>query len=75
MAIVGAADADLGQVAPPAVLNTNMLVLIEAVRQVRGECDKCLVPNCNIALAHGNSSVLSSQCTVILGGAATLCFR
>ena len=35
-------------------------------------CDKRQVPNCNMALAHGNGGVLSSQCTVILGSAATL---
>jgi hypothetical protein len=50
----------------------GLLVLIEAIRQVRGERDKRQVKNCNVALAHGNGGVLSSQCTVILGSAATL---
>ncbi len=50
----------------------GLLVLIEAIRQVRGECDKRQVKNCEVALAHGNGGVLSSQCTVILGSAATL---
>ncbi len=50
----------------------GLLVLIEAIRQVRGECGKRQVPNCNVALAHGNGGVLSSQCTVILGSAAAL---
>ncbi len=50
----------------------GLLVLIEAIRQVRGECDKRQVKNCDVALAHGNGGVLSSQCTVILGSAATL---
>jgi acetyl-CoA acetyltransferase len=50
----------------------GLLVLIEAIRQVRGECGKRQVKNCDVALAHGNGGVLSSQCTVILGSAATL---
>jgi acetyl-CoA acetyltransferase len=45
----------------------GLLVMIEAIRQVRGECDKRQVKNCNVALAHGNGGVLSSQCTVIFG--------
>ncbi len=50
----------------------GLLVMIEAVRQVRGECDKRQVKDCNVALAHGNGGVLSSQCTVIFGGPATV---
>jgi len=50
----------------------GLLVLIEAVRQVRGECGKRQVKGCDIALAHGNGGVLSSQCTVIFGSEATL---
>ncbi len=50
----------------------GLLVMIEAVRQVRGECDKRQVKNCDVALAHGNGGVLSSQCTVIFGSEATL---
>jgi acetyl-CoA acetyltransferase len=50
----------------------GLLVMIEAVRQVRGECGQRQVPNCDIALAHGNGGVLSSQCTVIFGSQATL---
>ena len=50
----------------------GLLVLIEAIRQVRGECDKRQVKNCDIALAHGNGGVLSSQCTVIFGSEAAL---
>jgi len=46
-------------------------VLIEAIRQVRGECGKRHAKDCNIALAHGNEGVLSSQCTVIFGSEAT----
>lgn len=50
----------------------GLLVLIEAVRQVRGECGQRQVKDCEIALAHGNGGVLSSQCTVLLGSDATL---
>jgi acetyl-CoA acetyltransferase len=50
----------------------GLLVMIEAVRQVRGECGQRQVPNCKIALAHGNGGVLSSQCTVIFGSEASL---
>jgi acetyl-CoA acetyltransferase len=50
----------------------GLLVLIEAVRQVRGECGQRQVKDCEIALAHGNGGVLSSQCTVLFGGASTV---
>jgi acetyl-CoA acetyltransferase len=50
----------------------GLLVMIEAIRQVRGECGQRQVPDCEIALAHGNGGVLSSQCTVIFGSEATL---
>lgn len=50
----------------------GLFLLIEAVRQVRGECGQRQVADCNVALAHGNGGVLSSQSTVILGNAATV---
>ena len=50
----------------------GLLVMIEAVRQVRGECGQRQVKDCAVALAHGNGGVLSSQCTVIFGSEATL---
>ena len=50
----------------------GLLVMIEAVRQVRGECGKRQVKDCKIALGHGNGGVLSSQCTVIFGSESTL---
>jgi acetyl-CoA acetyltransferase len=50
----------------------GLMILIETVRQVRGEAGKRQVKDCNVALAHGNGGVLSSQCTAILGSAAAL---
>jgi acetyl-CoA acetyltransferase len=50
----------------------GLFLLIEAVRQLRGECGARQVQNCEVALAHGNGGVLSSQATVILGTEATV---
>lgn len=50
----------------------GLFLLIEATRQIRGECSARQVAGCDVALAHGNGGVLSSQSTVILGSAATL---
>lgn len=50
----------------------GLLVMIEAIRQVRGECGPRQVKDCEIALAHGNGGVLSTQCTVIFGSDAAL---
>ena len=50
----------------------GLLILIEAVRQLRGECDVRQVKDCEVALVHGNGGVLSSQATVILGTPATV---
>ena len=50
----------------------GLFLLIEAVRQLRGECGARQVPGAETAIAHGNGGVLSSQSTVILGTQATV---
>jgi len=83
----GGSFASGGRIAPGGSLpvNTNggglsychpgmygLFLLIEAVRQLRGECGERQVKGAETAIAHGNGGVLSSQSTVILGTEATL---
>src|SRR5271165_4427142 len=50
----------------------GLFLLIEAVRQLRGECGARQVPKADTAIVHGNGVVLSAQATVILGTQASL---
>jgi acetyl-CoA acetyltransferase len=50
----------------------GLLLLIEAVRQLRGECGERQVKGAEVALANGNGGVLSSQVTALLGSANAL---
>ncbi len=83
----GGAFVEGGRIAPggEVALNTNggglsychpgmygLLLIVEAVRQLRGEAGERQVAGAEVALVHGNGGVLSSQCTAVLGGEATL---
>lgn len=83
----GGAFVEGGRIAPGGSLpvNTNggglscvhpgmygLFAIVEAVRQIAGTCGARQIPGVDLALAHGNGGVLSSQATLILGSAATL---
>ena len=50
----------------------GLLLLVEAARQIRGECGERQVADANLALVHGNGGVLSSQVSAILGSEGAL---
>lgn len=50
----------------------GIFLIIEAVRQLRGEGGARQQPNVNVALVNGNGGVLSSQATALLGTAEAL---
>ena len=83
----GGAFVEGGRIAPGGVLpvNTNggglscvhpgmygIFTVIEAARQIRGDAPGQQLANIDLALAHGNGGVLSSQVTAILGSGNTL---
>lgn len=50
----------------------GLFTLLECVAQLRGQAGERQVADAEVALAHANGGVLSSQATAILGTAATL---
>jgi acetyl-CoA acetyltransferase len=83
----GGAFVEDGRLGPGGALPTNtnggglsythpgmygMFLIVEAVRQLRGECGDRQVPDCDIAIASGSGGVLSSMSTAVLGSEAAL---
>ncbi|WP_423456542.1 thiolase [Ottowia sp. VDI28] len=83
----GGAFVEGGRIAPGGTLpvNTNggglscvhpgmygLFTMVEAARQIGGQCGERQISGAQLALAHGNGGVLSSQATLILGSAETL---
>ena len=50
----------------------GIFTIVEAVRQLRGQCAERQIEGAEIALSHGNGGRFSSQVTALLGSEATL---
>jgi len=83
----GGAFVEGGRIAPGGALPVNtsggglsychpgmfgLFTIVESVRQLRGECSARQIEGAQLALAHGNGGVLSSQATAIFGAEQTL---
>ena len=78
-------DAKLGPGGGSLAMNTNggglsythpgmygMFLIVEAVRQLRGECGQRQLDDPKVAVAHGSGGLLSTMGTLVLGTEATL---
>jgi len=50
----------------------GLFTMVEAVQQLQGVCGERQVADVNVAVAHGNGGVLSSEAVLVLGTAEAL---